>query len=154
MKFTLCIIALAIIVSVEASPAPFDDNGDIEVPRTGPTYFDNALESVQGAIMDTIRAGKDLQDMEGALQDIVSSSSFFFRTESATEYATAKNAYKNGWKEELENDDGDDDDKAQAIFGQKCSKAIDMDCELRKGLKEACAASCKELCGDCVWPPV
>jgi len=98
MKFTLCIVALAIIVSVEAAPAPFDDNGDIEVPGTGPTYFDNALESVQGAILDTIKAGKDLQDMEDALQDIVNSSSYFFRTESATEYATAKNAYKNGWK--------------------------------------------------------
>merc|ERR1712136_471642 len=56
------------------------------------------LESVQGALKDVIRAGQDLQIMEGKLKAIVAASSFFFRTESATEYATAKNAYANGWK--------------------------------------------------------
>jgi len=93
MKFTLCVVALTIMVSVDAVPAPA-----IELPATDPGFFKKKLDSVQGAIKDSIRAGMDLQIMEGKLKAIVAASSFFFRTESATEYATAKNAYANGWK--------------------------------------------------------
>ena len=93
MKFTLCVVALTIMVSVDAVPALA-----IELPATDPGYFTGKLESVQGALKDVIRAGQDLQIMEGKLKAIVAASSFFFRTESATEYATAKNAYANGWK--------------------------------------------------------
>ena len=93
MRFTLCIVALTIMVSVEAVPAP-----PIELPTTDPGYFEATLESIQGAIKDSLRAGKDLQIMEAKLQNIVNLSSFFFRTESATEYATDPNAYGNKWK--------------------------------------------------------
>jgi len=93
MKFTLCVVALTIMVSVDAVPAPA-----IELPATDPGFFKKKLDSVQGAIKDSIRAGMDLQIMEGKLKAIVAASSFFFRTESATEYATAQNAYANGWK--------------------------------------------------------
>ena len=93
MKFTLCVVVLTIMVSVDAVPAPA-----IELPATDPDFFKYKLESVQGAIKDAIRAGKDLQIMETKLKDIVAKSSYFFLTESATEYATAKNAYANDWK--------------------------------------------------------
>jgi len=93
MKFTLCVAALTIMVSVDAVPAPA-----IELPATDPGFFKKKLDSVQGAIKDSIRAGMDLQIMEGKLKAIVAASSFFWMTESATEYATAKNAYANGWK--------------------------------------------------------
>ena len=93
MKFTLCIVALTIMVSVEAVPAPA-----IEVPTNEEDYFRANLESIQGAIKDTVKAGKDLEIMELRLKDIVAASSYFYRTESATEYATDRNAYTNGWK--------------------------------------------------------
>ena len=60
-------------------------------------YFDNKLDSIQGAIDDTIKAGLDLKLMEGSLENIVAASSYFFRTESATEYAVDAEAYINGW---------------------------------------------------------
>ena len=95
MKFTLCIVALAIMVSVEAKPAtePIVIDGEDDQPN----FFTDKLESVQGAIYDTLRAGKDLQDMEGALQNIVDASSYFFKTESATEYAVQSTPYGNNW---------------------------------------------------------
>ena len=96
MKFTLCIVALAIMVSVEAAPAPVS----IEQPTNPSGYFKEKLESIQGAITDTINAGKDLEDMETKLQNIVDAESYIWRAESATEYATSSTPYKNGWKEE------------------------------------------------------
>ena len=89
MKVTLSIVALAIIVSIEA--------GTISQPENDATYFTDKLASIQGAITDTINAGIDLEVMEGKLQNIVDASSYFFRTESATEYAVSSNAYQNGW---------------------------------------------------------
>jgi len=96
MKFTLCIVALTFMVSVEAVPAPAST--PITLPaQPEPDFFDNKLKSVQEAILDTLKAGQDLQLMEGALQRIVNLSSYFYRTESATEYAVDKKAYANGW---------------------------------------------------------
>jgi len=96
MKFALCIVALTFMVSVEAVPAPLTPA--IVSPTNGKEYFKKKLESIQGAIDDTIEAGKDLQDMEKALQNIVNLSSLFWLTESATEYATATDKYENLWK--------------------------------------------------------
>jgi len=93
MHFALCIVVLTIMVSVEAVPTP-----GIELPSSDPDYFKENLKSVQGAIKDTLRAGQDLEAMEKVLQNIVNLSSHFWRAESATEYATASNAYANGWK--------------------------------------------------------
>jgi len=98
MKFALCIVALTFMVSVEAVPAPLTPA--IVSPTNGKEYFKKKLESIQGAIDDTIEAGKDLQDMEKALQGIVNMSSYFWLTESATEYATATDKYGNLWKPE------------------------------------------------------
>jgi len=134
MKFTLCVVALTIMVSVDAVPAPA-----IELPATDPGFFKKKLDSVQGAIKDSIRAGMDLQIMEGKLKAIVAASSFFWMTESATEYATAKNAYANGWKddkpakknigehcnnnEECKSDDCDDGRSKSCVKGRKTSPA-------------------------------
>jgi len=93
MKFALCIVVLTIMVSVEAVPTP-----GIELPSSDPDYFKENLKSVQGAIKDTLRAGQDLEAMEKVLQNIVNLSSHFYRAESATEFATDSNAYKNEWK--------------------------------------------------------
>jgi len=92
MKFALFTVALSIMVSVDAIPAP-----PITLPTDDPDYFQAKLKSVQGAIKDTLRAGQDLQTMESKLQAIVAASSYFYRAESATEYATDRNAYANEW---------------------------------------------------------
>ena len=89
MKVFLSIVALAIIGSIEAGP--------ISQPENDATYFTDKLASIQGAITDTINAGMDLQVMEEKLRNIVAASSYFFRTESATEYAVSSDAYQNGW---------------------------------------------------------
>jgi len=96
MKFALCIVALTFMVSVEAVPAPLTPA--IVSPTNDLEYFNNKLKSIQGAIKDSIEAGKDVQLMEKALQNIVNLSSLFWLTESATEYATATDKYENLWK--------------------------------------------------------
>ena len=73
-------------------------NAVIQLPTEGPDYFDNTMESIQGALEDTIRAALDLEIMETRLQGIVDGSSYFFRAESAAEYAVAANLYQNAWK--------------------------------------------------------
>ena len=37
---------------------------EINVPDEGLAYFTNKLNSIQGALMDSIKAGKDLERME------------------------------------------------------------------------------------------
>ena len=91
MKYILLIISIVAVVSVEA--------GTISQPENELTYFSDKLQSIQGAIEDTINAGMDLELMEGSLERIVDASSYFFRTESATEYAVSSEAYQNGWTE-------------------------------------------------------
>ena len=90
MKFALSIVVLTIIVTIEA--------GTISQPENDETYFSDKLASIQGAITDTINAGMDLELMEARLQGIVAESSYFFRTESVTEYAVSSDAYQNGWE--------------------------------------------------------
>jgi len=100
------------MVSVEAVPAPAST--PITLPaQPEPDFFDNKLKSVQEAILDTLKAGQDLQLMEGALQRIVNLSSYFYRTESATEYAVDKKAYANGW--------ADNDDLAMQLANMDCA---------------------------------
>ena len=95
MKFTLCIVALAIMVSVEAVPAPVS----ITLPTNEEDYFREHLESIQGALTDTMKAGQDLEVMETSLQAIVNASEYIWRAESATEYATSSSPYENEWKQ-------------------------------------------------------
>jgi len=96
MKVALCIVGVILMVSVEAVPAPL--SSAIVLPTNEKDFFKKKLASIQGALKDTFNAGLDLQIMEARLKDIVAASSYFYLTESATEYATAKNAYANGWK--------------------------------------------------------
>jgi len=97
MKSGIIIVFVAVTAFAFAIPA-------IEDAKGGSDYFKKKLHEIQGAIDDTIKAGMDLEDMEDRLQDIVNLSSFFFRTESATEYATDKNAYANGWTGPVDDD--------------------------------------------------
>ena len=97
MKFTICIVALAVMVSVEARPDTVKINIDDVGDANSPDFFTDKLKSVQGAIYDTLKAGMDLQDMEDSLRHIVDSSAYFYKTESATEYAVDPTIYKNGW---------------------------------------------------------
>jgi len=115
MKFALYIVVLTIMVSVEAAPTP-----GIELPPSDPDYFKENLKSVQGAIKDTLRAGQDLEEMEKVLQKIVNLSSHFWRAESATEFATASNAYANGWKSGGEIDTPDE--LMRNLIGITCSQ--------------------------------
>ena len=91
MNYALLIISMVTIVSVKA--------GFISQPENELEYFSDKLQSIQGAIEDTINAGMDLELIEASLQRLVDESSYFFRTESATEYAVSSNAYQNGWTE-------------------------------------------------------
>merc|ERR1719312_190110 len=86
MKSVTIVVFLAVTAVALAIPA-------IEDAKGGSDYFKNTLNGIQGAIDDTINAGKDLEDMEAKLQSIVNLSSHFWRAESATEYATDPNAY-------------------------------------------------------------
>ena len=90
MKAGIIIVFLGVMSFALATPA-------IEDAKGGSEFFKNKLHEIQGAIDDTINAGKDLEDMEERLQDIVNLSSYFFRTESSTEYAVDAEAYANGW---------------------------------------------------------
>jgi len=91
MKFALCIVAVAIMATVEAKPSPtvFSDN----------SYFqeDATLNSVQGAIIDIVSAATDLGNMESMLQDVASESTPLFAVEVAVEDAVDKTAYANDW---------------------------------------------------------
>jgi len=101
MKFTLCILALVVVVSVEAAPeaaaAEAAPEG-ITLPTNDVKYYTQKLQGIQEAIVDTLKAGQDLQIMEKNLQGIVNLSSYFWRAESATEYATSSKPYANEWK--------------------------------------------------------
>jgi len=90
MKFALCIVAVAIMATVEAKPSPFSDN----------SYFtaDATLDSVQGAIIDIVEAATDLGTMQGMLEDVASESTAVFEVEAAVEYAVAADAYANDWQ--------------------------------------------------------
>ena len=90
MKLSTIIVFLAVTAVALAIPA-------IEDAKGGSDFFKFKLHEIQGAIDDTINAGKDLEDMEESLKNIVNLSSYFFRTESATEYAVDKDAYENSW---------------------------------------------------------
>jgi len=94
MKFALCFVALALLASVQANPLDLS-----AIPESPPAYFSGPLEEIQGAIYDTIRAGNDLETLETRLQNIADSSSYFFRAESAIEYAVDSAPYLNGWQD-------------------------------------------------------
>jgi len=95
MKTCAIIVFLAVLAFGYAIPAI---PGKIKAATGSSNYFKAKLEQIQGAIDDSITAGMDLEVMEERLQDIVNLSSYFFRTESVTEYAVNKDAYANDWK--------------------------------------------------------
>ena len=57
MKFAICLAALAILATGEEAPQMF----------SSVAYFTDKLNSIQGALEDTINAGKDIKSMEESL---------------------------------------------------------------------------------------
>ena len=55
MKLAVYTVVLGLMVSVDAA---------IQIPANGPDYFDGTLKSIQGALVDTMKAAKDLEVME------------------------------------------------------------------------------------------
>jgi len=88
MKFALCIVAVAMMATVDATPAYSDVS-----------YFSDGgtLDNIQGAIIDVVSAAEDLGVMEGKLEAIVSASTDVFAVESNVEYAVDRAAYANNW---------------------------------------------------------
>jgi len=149
MKLTLSFVSLAIFGSIEAGTISQPDANAQSI------YFSNKLASIQGAITDTINAGMDLEVMEGKLQGIVDSSSYFFRTESATEYAVSTDAYQNGWGA----DSGceDDEEALRKLDGpESCAGLVES---LEYLGDSYCARDafygkyCRKSCGKCDWTP-
>jgi len=123
--------------------------GKINAPAAdAPTYFQNKLNQIQEALDDTVRAGMDLETMETKLQNIVNFSSFFFRTESATEYATDQDAYANAWTKSAKKSWADDD--PSCTKNDDCLSGICFGGSCRMGTKSA-GDSCEvglEQCGN------
>jgi len=113
MKSGIIIVFVAVTAFAFAIPA-------IEDAKGGSDYFKKKLHEIQGAIDDTINAGKDLEDMEGALQNIVNFSSYFFRTESFTEYAVEQDAYENGWIPDGDSNVKSEKSKAKKNLNDNC----------------------------------
>ena len=61
MKFAICIVALALMATIEAAPAPVGTYGDgSDPPVLASVYFENNLDGIQGALTDIEAAGIDL----------------------------------------------------------------------------------------------
>ena len=85
MRLPIYFAAFAVMATSEGAPKTF----------SSVALFTDTLNEIQGALEDTINAGADLELMETSLHNIVDSSSYFYRTESITEYAVG--GLSNSW---------------------------------------------------------
>ena len=85
MRFPIYFTAFAVMATSEAASKTF----------SSVALFTDTLNEIQGALEDTINAGADLELMETSLHEIVASSSYFYRTESITEYTVG--SLTNSW---------------------------------------------------------
>lgn len=89
-------------------------------------YFENkeeskgTLDEIQGALYDIMLAWKDLKAMETNLQNIVDSSSYFFRAESAVEFAVDADPYGNAWKNGGDSSNANEG-KIRLVISMKCA---------------------------------
>jgi len=124
MNSRVTIVYFATMAYVHGMP------GKINAPAAdAPAYFQNKLNQIQGAIDDTVRAGMDLETMEARLQDIVNLSSYFYLTESATEYAVDKDAYKNSWDSGAASADSDSGAASAASSSSSSAAAAKKPCK-------------------------
>ena len=85
MRFPIYFTAFAVMATSEAASKTF----------SSVALFTDTLNEIQGALEDTINAGADLELMETSLHEIVAASSYFYRTESITEYTVG--SLTNSW---------------------------------------------------------
>jgi len=93
MKFAPYFIALALFSCANAAPAP-EGNGKYTDSR----FFEGTLDSVQGAIIDMLMAGEDLDIMEAKLEELVKQRQVIFDAETLLEAAVDASVYDNEFK--------------------------------------------------------
>jgi len=91
MKFAPYFIALALFSCANAAPAP-------EGQFTDSKFFEGTLDSVQGAILDMLIAGENLDIMEAKLEELVRQKQVIFDAETILEAAVDAAAYDNEFK--------------------------------------------------------
>ena len=100
MKFAICIVALALMATIEAAPAPVGTYGDgSDPPVLASVYFENNLDGIQGALTDIEAAGIDLATIKGKLEALADGAPKIYAAESALETAVDSAAYTNAFVE-------------------------------------------------------
>ena len=92
MRFSFFVVVLAQSATIQARP-----ESDYGTESNG-RYFENNLDSLQGALEDIGKAGKDLAVLETKLEGLVDGSALIYKIESILENAVGKDAYVNAWK--------------------------------------------------------
>ena len=94
MRFVFCVVVLTLGAAVKARPG---GEGEYGLEGNG-RYFENNLDSLQGALEDISKAGEDLEIIETKLEAIVDGSALVYKAESVLENAVGKTVYTNAWK--------------------------------------------------------
>jgi len=98
MKFAICVLAFALMATIEAAPAT--ETGDYGSDSiTGSKYFAKTgqLDSIQGALTDIEAAGTDLETIKGKLEALVDGAPKVYAAEAALETAVDSAAYTNAF---------------------------------------------------------
>merc|ERR1711994_1095888 len=97
MKFAICILAFALMATIEAAPATENGLYGSETAGDGSKYFASELDGIQGALKDISAAGTDLTTIETKLENIVDGSADIYAAEAALETAVDSAAYTNAF---------------------------------------------------------
>jgi len=99
MKFAVCILAFALMATIEAAPAEETGVYGSDSAGDGSKYFASSgtLDGVQGALEDIAAAGADLEIIKGKLEALVDSASTVYAAESALETAVDSTVYANAF---------------------------------------------------------
>jgi len=99
MKFAICILAFALMATIEAAPATETGVYGSDTPADGSKYFaaTGELDSIQGALVDIEAAGTDLATIKGKLEALVDGAPKVYAAEAALETAVDSAAYTNAF---------------------------------------------------------
>jgi len=99
MKFAICILAFALMATIEAAPATETGVYGSDTPLDGSKYFaaTGQLDSIQGALVDIEAAGTDLATIKGKLEALVDGAPKVYAAEAALETAVDSAAYTNAF---------------------------------------------------------
>ena len=92
MRFAIFVVAFALSATIQARP-----EGDYGTEGNG-RYFENNLDSLQGALEDISKAGENLVVLETKLEALVDGSALIYKAESVLENSVSKDVYINAWK--------------------------------------------------------